>query len=234
MNGCPKKGSWLRLIVEKPFGMDLESSEELAEALGGLFPEEQLYRIDHYLGKELMQNMLVLRCARSAALLPPLLTHPGFAPGVGHSYVWSGPRRLPGAAVALNRHPNLLLEWAAEAARSCLSAAADVAACLCITFVRVHAAETSTLWIAEHCAESGSDNLNRRFANQFLSPTWHRNFISNVQICFKEPFGTDGRGGYFDEFGIIRDVMQNHLCQVLSGGRCEGGSTHCSPQTIDH
>lgn len=55
-----------------------------------------------------------------------------------------------------------------------------------------------------------------RFANQFLSPTWHRNFISNVQICFKEPFGTDGRGGYFDEFGIIRDVMQNHLTQVRS------------------
>ena len=55
-----------------------------------------------------------------------------------------------------------------------------------------------------------------RFANQFLSPTWHRNFISNVQICFKEPFGTEGRGGYFDEFGIIRDVMQNHLTQVGS------------------
>ena len=53
-----------------------------------------------------------------------------------------------------------------------------------------------------------------RFANQFLSPTWHRNFISNVQICFKEPFGTEGRGGYFDEFGIIRDVMQNHLTQA--------------------
>ncbi len=52
---------WLRLVVEKPFGMDLESSEELAEKLGALFPEEQLYRIDHYLGKELMQNMLVLR-----------------------------------------------------------------------------------------------------------------------------------------------------------------------------
>lgn len=49
-------------MVEKPFGMDLESSEELAEKLGALFPEEQLYRIDHYLGKELMQNMLVLRC----------------------------------------------------------------------------------------------------------------------------------------------------------------------------
>lgn len=55
--------AWLRLIVEKPFGMDLASSEELADSLGALFPEEQLYRIDHYLGKELMQNMLVLRCA---------------------------------------------------------------------------------------------------------------------------------------------------------------------------
>ena len=61
--GCAKKGSWLRLIVEKPFGMDLDSSEHLAAELGALFPEEQLYRIDHYLGKELMQNMLVLRCA---------------------------------------------------------------------------------------------------------------------------------------------------------------------------
>ena len=59
-------------------------------------------------------------------------------------------------------------------------------------------------------------NADCRFANQFLSPTWHRNFISNVQICFKEPFGTEGRGGYFDEFGIIRDVMQNHLTQVGS------------------
>jgi len=54
----------------------------------------------------------------------------------------------------------------------------------------------------------------RRFANQFIQPTWNRNFISNIQICFKEPFGTDGRGGYFDQFGIIRDVMQNHLLQA--------------------
>lgn len=55
------KDSWLRLVIEKPFGMDLKTSEELADKLGELFPEEQLYRIDHYLGKELMQNMLVLR-----------------------------------------------------------------------------------------------------------------------------------------------------------------------------
>lgn len=53
-----------------------------------------------------------------------------------------------------------------------------------------------------------------RFANAFLGPTWNHHYISNVQISFKEPFGTEGRGGYFDEFGIIRDVMQNHLIQV--------------------
>jgi len=55
-----------------------------------------------------------------------------------------------------------------------------------------------------------------RFANTFLGATWTRQHISNVQITFKEPFGTEGRGGYFNEFGIIRDVMQNHLLQVLT------------------
>ena len=48
-----------------------------------------------------------------------------------------------------------------------------------------------------------------------FQPIWNRNSISTVTITFKEPFGTQGRGGYFDEFGIIRDVMQNHLLQVL-------------------
>lgn len=55
-----------------------------------------------------------------------------------------------------------------------------------------------------------------RFGNAFFNATWHRHHIDNVQITFKEPFGTEGRGGYFDEFGIIRDVMQNHLLQVLT------------------
>lgn len=55
-----------------------------------------------------------------------------------------------------------------------------------------------------------------RFANIFFSQIWNRMYIDNVQITFKEPFGTEGRGGYFDEFGIIRDVMQNHLLQILS------------------
>lgn len=55
-----------------------------------------------------------------------------------------------------------------------------------------------------------------RFGNRFFSPSWTRECIACVQITFKESFGTQGRGGYFDEFGIIRDVMQNHLLQILS------------------
>jgi glucose-6-phosphate 1-dehydrogenase len=55
-----------------------------------------------------------------------------------------------------------------------------------------------------------------RFANSWLEPNWNRDKISSVLITFKEDIGTMGRGGYFDEFGIIRDVMQNHLLQVLS------------------
>lgn len=55
-----------------------------------------------------------------------------------------------------------------------------------------------------------------RFGNRILSTGWNRDNIAQVQITFKEPFGTEGRGGYFDNFGIIRDVMQNHLLQILS------------------
>lgn len=54
-----------------------------------------------------------------------------------------------------------------------------------------------------------------RFANSIFQPIWNRDNIASVVITFKEPFGTKGRGGYFDEFGIIRDVMQNHLLQVM-------------------
>lgn len=49
-----------------------------------------------------------------------------------------------------------------------------------------------------------------------MNTGWNRDNIAQVQITFKEPFGTEGRGGYFDSFGIIRDVMQNHLLQILS------------------
>lgn len=60
-------------------------------------------------------------------------------------------------------------------------------------------------------------NLNvLRFNNKVFEPIWNRDHVNCVQITFKEDFGTEGRGGYFDEFGIIRDVMQNHLLQILS------------------
>ena len=106
---------WNRVIVEKPFGRDSGSSATLSAALGELFREEELFRIDHYLGKEMVQNLTTLR-----------------------------------------------------------------------------------------------------FANRIFAPLWNRDNIASVQLTFKEPFGTGGRGGYFDSFGIIRDIMQNHLMQVLT------------------
>ncbi|XP_065772248.1 glucose-6-phosphate 1-dehydrogenase isoform X1 [Muntiacus reevesi] len=105
---------WNRIIVEKPFGRDLQSSDRLSNHISSLFREDQIYRIDHYLGKEMVQNLMVLR-----------------------------------------------------------------------------------------------------FANRIFGPIWNRDNIACVILTFKEPFGTEGRGGYFDEFGIIRDVMQNHLLQML-------------------
>lgn len=110
----PENGN-IRLIVEKPFGHDLKSSRELQEQLSPLFKESELFRIDHYLGKEMVKNLLPVR-----------------------------------------------------------------------------------------------------FSNVFLSSCWNNKFIDSIQISFKENFGTEGRGGYFDSIGIIRDVIQNHLLQVLT------------------
>lgn len=104
-----------RIIVEKPFGHDLKLARELQELLAPLWTEDELYRIDHYLGKEMVKNLMTLR-----------------------------------------------------------------------------------------------------FGNQFLNALWNKSNIASVQVLFKEPFGTEGRGGYFDTIGIIRDVMQNHLLQVLT------------------
>nr|ACC62885.1 glucose 6-phosphate dehydrogenase isoform D [Rhipicephalus microplus] len=112
---CMSKQGWTRVVIEKPFGRDSQSSAELSNHLAALFEESQIYRIDHYLGKEMVQNLMAIR-----------------------------------------------------------------------------------------------------FANQIFGPTWNRNNIASIVISFKEPFGTQGRGGYFDNFGIIRDVMQNHLLQIMS------------------
>lgn len=108
-------GAWSRVVVEKPFGRDLDSSRALTAAMEGLFLERQTYRIDHYLGKEVIQNLLMLR-----------------------------------------------------------------------------------------------------FGNRILSPLWNREHIERVEIVFAERIGVAGRAGYFDQFGIIRDVVQNHLLQILA------------------
>ncbi|UXI22214.1 hypothetical protein NH340_JMT08157 [Sarcoptes scabiei] len=112
---CMSTTGWNRIIIEKPFGRDSNSSQRLSNHLAKLFEENQIYRIDHYLGKEMVQNLMSLR-----------------------------------------------------------------------------------------------------FANLIFSTVWNCKNISSVHITFKETLGVDGRGGYFDQYGIIRDVMQNHLLQMLT------------------
>ncbi|HIJ65301.1 MAG TPA: glucose-6-phosphate dehydrogenase [Candidatus Hydrogenedentes bacterium] len=112
---CDAGAGWSRAVIEKPFGYDRRSSDELVESMAQIFEEDQIYRIDHYLGKEVIQNLLVLR-----------------------------------------------------------------------------------------------------FANLVFEPIWNRRCIDNVQICWKEDVGVGDRGGYFDRYGIVRDVVQNHLLQIVA------------------
>jgi glucose-6-phosphate 1-dehydrogenase len=110
-----EEGNWKRLIVEKPFGYDLASSRMLNLKLRQYFKEEQIYRIDHYLGKETVQNLLVFR-----------------------------------------------------------------------------------------------------FSNGIFEPLWNRNYIHHVEITSAEQLGVEGRGQYYDGAGALRDMIQNHLLQVLA------------------
>jgi len=112
---CGMSKPWSRVVIEKPFGRDRESSDELVREMGKVFREAQTFRIDHYLGKEVIQNLMVLR-----------------------------------------------------------------------------------------------------FANLVFEPVWNREYIDSVQISWKEDLSIEGRGGYFDHYGIVRDVMQNHLLQILA------------------
>lgn len=112
---CGDTDEWSRIVVEKPFGRDRATSDALVSEMQKVFAEEMTYRIDHYLGKEIVQNLMVLR-----------------------------------------------------------------------------------------------------FANLVFEPVWNREYIESVRIKLAEPIGVGQRGGYFDDFGIIRDVMQNHLLQILA------------------
>jgi glucose-6-phosphate 1-dehydrogenase len=107
--------SWSRVVLEKPFGHDRESADELSAGIARLVDELDVYRIDHYLGKEAIQNLMALR-----------------------------------------------------------------------------------------------------FANLVFEPVWNSRYIDHICIDWKEQVGLAGRAGYFDDYGIIRDVVQNHLLQILS------------------
>jgi glucose-6-phosphate 1-dehydrogenase len=111
----PRPGTWRRVVIEKPFGHDLASARELQNIVSSVFRPDDIFRIDHYLGKETVQNLLAMR-----------------------------------------------------------------------------------------------------FANQMFEPIWNANYVDHVQITMAEDIGIGGRAGYYDGIGAARDVIQNHLLQLLA------------------
>jgi glucose-6-phosphate 1-dehydrogenase len=128
--GLNKGEGWRRLVVEKPFGHDLDSAKELSRSLHEVFREEEVYRIDHYLGKETVQNILALR-----------------------------------------------------------------------------------------------------FGNGIFEPLWNRRYVNHVQITAAESIGVEGRGAYYQEAGALRDMIQNHLLQVMATVTMEPSATF-SPDAV--
>ena len=112
---APEDGQWRRVVIEKPFGSDLKTARELNDVVSSVFPPDAVFRIDHYLGKETVQNILALR-----------------------------------------------------------------------------------------------------FANMLFEPIWNANYVDHVQITMAEDVGVGGRAGYYDGVGAARDVIQNHLLQLLA------------------
>jgi glucose-6-phosphate 1-dehydrogenase len=114
-SGLVVSSGWNRVVFEKPFGHDLKSAKKLNESIKKVFKENQIYRIDHYLGKELVQNLLVLR-----------------------------------------------------------------------------------------------------FANSIFEPIWNKKYIDHVQITVAEDLGIEARGNYYEKAGALKDIIQNHMLQLVA------------------
>ena len=180
-----------RFVLEKPFGRDTESCAAMVRELS-MLGEDEIYRIDHYLGKELVMNLLVLRFANVAFQAiwnrqhiksvqvnfkeELTLTHPHPHPHP-QPHVHPYPRPHPPTRT-LRPHPSL--------ASHHIGPGDQGGGCTC-----THTHDTYTCIYTRVCTRM-------------------------LQVIFKEDFGTEGRGGYFDKYGIIRDVMQNHLLQVMA------------------